>query len=307
MKFTFKQFQEKYPNEDACLDKIFQMRFSDLKFCPECAAETTFHRVKKRKCYECKWCGYQIFPMAGTVFEDTKTPLTLWFHAIYLMTASRNGVSAKELERQLGVTYKCAWRMGHQIRKLLGWDSQAPKPLSGNVQIDEAYFGGHRKGPGGRGALNKTIVMAMIEEKGRVIAKVIPTVTSNVVIPLIKEHVIPGTQITTDELKLYKGVVKIGMEHDIVQHRLKEFVNKRGRHTNTPEGFWSLIKRSILGTHVWVSGKYLPQYLYEYEFRYNNRHSVLPMFELAFESLRPLVEQPQNPPNGLDSENVLPF
>lgn len=148
MKFTFKHFQSLYPNDDVCLEKIFQIRYGHLEFCPECAAQTTFHRVKKRKCYECKQCGFQLYPTAGTVFEKTRTNLTKWFHAMYLMTSTRNGVSAKEIERHLGVTYKCAWRMAHQLRKLMA--GKGDQPLFGKVQVDEAYYGGYRKGKSGR-------------------------------------------------------------------------------------------------------------------------------------------------------------
>lgn len=296
MKFTYKKFKERYPNDDACLDKLFRIRFSEMTFCPDCAAQTSFYRVKKRKCYECKHCGYQVFPMANTIFHNTKTPLTDWFHAMYLMTSSKNGVSAKEIQRALGVTYKCAWRMAHQLRKLMG--GKADTLLSGKVQIDEAFMGGHHSGKRGRGAKNKTIVLGMVEENGRIIAKVIPALGNATMLPVIQENVKPGTHITTDEFLVYKNVLKSGMTHDVVKHRLREFVNKAGNHTNTIEGFWSILKRSISGTHVWVSGKHLPKYLDEFEFRYNNRHSVIPMFEVAFEVLRPSSIEPQSPQNG---------
>ncbi|MFB0564699.1 MAG: transposase, partial [Candidatus Aminicenantaceae bacterium] len=106
MKFTIDEFRKMYPDDDACLDKIFSLRYGNLKVCPQCKKQTKFHRVKKRTCYECQWCGYQLYPTKNTIFEKTTTPLHLWFYAIYLMTATRSGVSAKEIERQLGVTYK---------------------------------------------------------------------------------------------------------------------------------------------------------------------------------------------------------
>src|SRR5947209_8504964 len=115
MKFTITDFRNKYPTNDACLDEIMRLRFGDSIECPQCKGKAKFHRVKSRKCYECQWCGYQIHPTKGTPFEHSPTPLSHWFYAIYLMTATRSGVSAKELERQLGVTYKCAWRMAMQI------------------------------------------------------------------------------------------------------------------------------------------------------------------------------------------------
>lgn len=296
MKFTFQDFQKRYPNDDICLDKLFQMRYGNQAFCPDCAAETKFYRVKKRKCYECKHCGYQLFPMAGTIFENTKTNLTKWFHAMYLMTSTRNGVSAKEIERHLGVTYKCAWRIGHQLRKLLGLNTKGK--LSGDVQVDEAFLGGYRKGSSGRGARNKTIVIGMVEKDGRIVVQTAPDIKKWTVLDLIKANVDTGTTITTDEYLVYRNLAKMGYDHFAVRHRLKEFVTKDGKHTNTIEGFWAMLKRSISGTHIWVSPKHLPKYLDEFEFRYNNRHSVIPMFEVAFEVLRPSSEAIQSPPNG---------
>lgn len=295
MKFTYNKFKEQYSTDDICLERLFQIRFGHVKFCTSCGAETTFHRVKKRRCYECKHCGYQVYPTAGTVFEKTRTSLTKWFHAMYLMTSTRNGVSAKEIERHLGVTYKCAWRMAHQLRIMLAGNSDPL--LSGKVQVDEAFMGGHYSGKRGRGAKNKTIVLGMVEEGGRIVAKVIPALGNATMLPVIKETIAPGSHVTTDEFLVYRNILKFGMTHDVVKHRLREFVNKSGNHTNTIEGFWSILKRSISSTHVWVSGKHLPKYIDEFEFRYNNRHSVIPMFELALEGLRPSLAEIQSPLN----------
>lgn len=296
MKFTFNKFQKSYPTDDVCLERLFQLRHGHMKFCTCCGAETTFHRVKKRRCYECKHCGFQVYPTAGTVFENTRTPLTDWFHAMYMMTSTRNGVSAKEIERTLGVTYKCAWRMAHQLRKLLAQDAQPL--LAGKVQVDEAFMGGHYSGKRGRGAKNKTIVLGMVEDGGKIVAKVIPALGNVHMLPVIKENIAPGSHVTTDEFLVYRNLKDLDMTHDVVKHRLREFVNKAGNHTNTIEGFWSILKRSISSTHVWVSGKHLPKYIDEFEFRYNNRRSVIPMFEVALENLRPSLIEIQSPLNG---------
>jgi transposase len=292
MKFTFNQFQETYPDDDACLQKLFDMRFGQVEYCPGCAAQTTFHRVKKRKCYECKHCGHQLYPCAGTPFEKTRTSLKTWFHAMYMMTATRNGVSALEIQRTFGMTYKCAWRLAHQLRKLMG--GRETLKLHGKVQIDEAYLGGRK--PGKQGVKkNKAVVLGMVENKGNIVAKVIPSLNSDAVFSAIQDNVQPGTHVTTDELNIYRNLSALGVTHDTVQHRLKEFVNSSGNHTNQIEGFWSLLKRSISGTHVWVSHKHLPKYISEFEFRYNNRHNIKPMFEVAFEALLPSSEVSQNP------------
>ena len=137
-KFTFKQFQAQYPDDAACLDAIMQRRFGGLDCCPSCGVVSKLTRIEGRRAYACKE-GCHIYPCAGTEFEHSSTPLTLWFHAMYLMTSTRNGVSAKELQRQLGVTYKCAWRIGHQLRLLMAARDKAnnPGPLTGHIEVDE--------------------------------------------------------------------------------------------------------------------------------------------------------------------------
>src|SRR5438105_4155429 len=142
MKYTFQSFQTEYPDDAACLAKLMEINYGGTKiFCPACGAETTFHLMSKRRAYACQDCGHHIYPCAGTIFHKSPTPLTKWFFAMYLMTSTRHGVAAKELERQLGVTYKCAWRMAHELRKLMAAaDHQGP--LSGHVEIDETYMGG---------------------------------------------------------------------------------------------------------------------------------------------------------------------
>src|SRR3990167_6120201 len=118
MKYTIKEFRKDFPDDNACLNYIFNKRYGKGFVCPSCS-KMGFYRVKGRKCYACAWCGYQIHPIAGTIFHKSSTPLTLWFHALFLFSTSRNGVAAKELERQLGVTYKTAWRIAKHIRQLM--------------------------------------------------------------------------------------------------------------------------------------------------------------------------------------------
>lgn len=117
-KYTIQDFKKEYPNDDACLRKIFMNRYGNLKICPHCEKATTFHKVRGRKCYECARCGFQLHPLANTIFHKSSTSLRDWFLAMFLFASSKNSVSGKELERQLGVTYKTAWRIGNQIRKL---------------------------------------------------------------------------------------------------------------------------------------------------------------------------------------------
>jgi transposase-like protein len=138
MKFTIQDFKKRFPNDDACLEELMQLSYGAVTDCPECQKKTKFHRVRARRSYECQWCGYQVYPTAGTPFEKTTTPLTQWFYVLYLMSATRSGVAAKEVERQLGVTYKTAWRMCHQIRKLMADDG-------GDVKVDQTHIGGKQR------------------------------------------------------------------------------------------------------------------------------------------------------------------
>ncbi len=162
MRYTIKQFQADFPNDDVCLDTVFENRYSHVKDCPKCGVvNTKFYRVKGRKCYACMHCGYQLHPLTHTIFHKSETPLTSWFYTIYLFSVSKNGVSAKEIERHLGVTYKTAHRMARQIRKLM---ADGGDPLTGEVEIDETYIGGRRKLA--HKFDNKSVVFGMVERNG---------------------------------------------------------------------------------------------------------------------------------------------
>lgn len=158
MKYTFKQFQEQFPNDAACLLAIMNIQFGGTRItCPSCGvAEAQFHAMTTRKAFACQNCGHHIYPCAGTIFHKSSTKLTNWFFAMYLMTSTRHGVAAKELERQIGCTYKTAWRMAHELRKLMT-SADGKGPLSGHIEIDETFIGGRNRGRGHKNALkNKT-------------------------------------------------------------------------------------------------------------------------------------------------------
>ena len=160
--FSVREFFQRFPDDEACLQHIMDVRFGMKHVCRACGKEATFHRMSERRAFACAACGDHVYPTAGTVFEDTRTPLQLWFYAIYLFVTTRHGVSGKVLQRQLGVTYKTAWRMGMKIRELIAANDDFSM-LQGHVEMDEAYVGGRRPGKRGRGAEGKTIVMAMKE------------------------------------------------------------------------------------------------------------------------------------------------
>ncbi len=270
MKYTVKHLRAEFGTDAKCLQFVFDNRYGKDFVCPQCKATGKFYLIASRKRFDCV-CGFTVSPLAGTIFHKSSTPLTLWFHSIFLFASSRNGVSAKELERQLGVTYKTAWRLAKQIRILF---AQANNPLSGVVEADETYMGGKRQGKRGRGAENKTPVFGIVERKGRVKAEVVESIKIKTIQPIIDSSVIKGTTIMTDEFNVYNRVKQSGYDHQTVQHGLGEYV--RGLvHSNSIEGFWSQLKRSINGTHHAISKKYLQLYVDEFVYRYNYRGQAL--------------------------------
>ncbi len=267
--YTFLQFQADYPDSDACLDKIMGLRYGGNPHCNECKRETKYHRIAKRRAYACQFCGSHVYPCVGTPFEKSTTPLYKWFYAMYLFTTTRHGVPAKELERQLGVTYKCAWRMAHEIRKLMAdLDVIA---LFGQVEVDETYIGGKKSGgKRGRGAPGKTVVVGLKQRQGPVKTQTVIDAKRRTTGPIIREKVRQGSVVYTDEWFAYRGLERSGFTHETVNHGAGEWV-KGLSHTNSIEGYWSQVKRSIRGTHIHVSGKHLPKYLAEFDFRHNTK------------------------------------
>lgn len=269
MRYTKKQFEAEYPGDDACLESVFQERFGDLKYCPKCGAETKFYRVKKRQCYACMHCSYQLFPLADTIFRKTTTPLKDWFYAIYLFSVAKNGVSAKELERHLGVTYKTAWRMCREIRRLMAEEMGQIGGDGEVVEVDETYIGGRKRGRN-ISFQDKQIVFGMVERNGSAKAQVVRTAGTRVLLPVITDGVAKGTLINSDEYAPYKNLPKMGYSHTTVNHSKLEYA-RGAAYTNTIEGFWSQLKRSLDGTYHAVSPKYLNFYVQEFVFRYNFR------------------------------------
>ncbi len=265
------EFFKQFPDDDTCLEHLMNVRFGKQFDCPKCKKASKFHRVTKRPVYGCQYCGHQISPMAGTPFARSSTPLQKWFYALYLFTTTRHGVPAKELQRQLSVTYKTAWRMGHEIRKYMG-KVDGDDGLSGHVEIDETYIGG-RGGQRGRPdpkTTHKTVVFGMVERGGKIMTKVVPDVKRSTLVPIIKENVEQGTTLSTDEMTSYWYLYKQGFKHGMVNHGQEEWA-KGIHHTNTIESFWARLKLSIRGTHVHVSKMHMPKYLAEFEYRYNMR------------------------------------
>ncbi|MEX1112851.1 MAG: IS1595 family transposase [Patescibacteria group bacterium] len=266
-RFTIADFNKQYPSDEACLDEVFQNRYGALKSCPGCGVvDTKFFKLKGRKAYSCMHCGHQLHPLAGTIFHKSATPLKNWFYAIYLFSTSKNGVSAKELERQLGCTYKTAWRIAKQVRLLM---EQNADKLDGIVEADETFIGGRIKGQANKWT-NKTAVIGATERKGKAKAWVAEANVTNAT-PFIKASVSDDAELHTDESAIYRRTT---VSRKIIKHVEKEYV--RGNiHTNSIEGFWSQLKRSINGTYHAVSPKYLQTYVDEFVFRYNLRNVLV--------------------------------
>jgi transposase len=194
--YTLKQFQAQFPDDAICLEWLKNYLYPDGIYCVKCEATTKHHRVVSRPSYSCDRCGHHVHPTADTIFHKSPTPLTTWFYATYLMAQTRCGISAKQIQRETGVTYKTAWRMFKQIRSMLEDD----KPIGGSgrgVETDEAYFGGYRKSGGGRrlrgdkGETYKTAVVGMVERKGRIVAKAVPDTKSATLLENMREYILP--------------------------------------------------------------------------------------------------------------------
>ncbi|QLH40626.1 MAG: IS1595 family transposase [Defluviicoccus sp.] len=283
-KLTVRDFFERFPDDDACLDHIMEVRHGERHVCGACQQEATFHRLAKRPAYSCSRCGHHVYPCAGTIFQDSRTSLQMWFYAIFLFVTTRHGVSGKELQRTLGVTYKTAWRMGHQIRQLMD-KADGFAMLQGHVELDEAYVGGHRPGKRGRGAAGKTIVMGLKKRGGEIAAEVIPNVKKDTLRNVVLRNVEPGSTVSTDELVSYGLLTGDGYQHGQVKHGAREFAvydyrSGEMHHTNHVESFWKLFKTSVRSTHIHVSAKYMQRYLDEFTFRSNHRHMENAMFDL---------------------------
>lgn len=257
---------ERFGSEEKCRDYLEHLRWPDGVECPRCG-EQSISRIEKRKQFECNACRYQFSVTAGTVFHDSHLPLWKWFLAIYMIGESKKGISHKQLQRTLGVSYKTAWHLGHRIRSAMEEDS--PIPLRGIVEIDETWIGGKGSDPW----VNKTMILGAVERGGKVRLTIQPGRDPASLHRTVEKIVDDKARaIYTDSAPVWGDMSDDDTRHEQVNHHAEEWVRAQV-HTNTVEGVWSLLKRSVVGTYHQLSTKHLPAYLDEVAFRFNNREN----------------------------------
>jgi transposase len=292
------EFMREYPDDAACLDHLWRQRYApdgEHATCPKCQQERVFRKyatAQGRQSWTCTGCGLHVHPTAGTILHKSSTSLHLWYYAMYLMTSTRCGISAKQLERQIGVSYRTAWRMLNKIRNELMADDG--EPLSGDVEVDETSVDGKPRkqqgqhshlaiGPDRRSEAAKlrersrATVFAAVERGGRIKATVLPSRRGPALKRQVVRWVMPESIVITDDWPAYNGLERHYISHSRINHSAGLYV-EGSTHTNTVEGFFGHLKPAIRGTYRKVSHRWLQGYLNEFVFRYNERHTATPMF-----------------------------
>lgn len=270
------ELMEAFPDEQACIDHLRAIRWFNGASCPHCGGVKIYHFSDQRT-HKCGDCRQRFSIKVGTIFEDTKLPLRKWFIAMWMITSHKKGIASTQLAKDLKITQKSAWFVLHRLRHAARTQS-FNAPLEGEIEVDETFVGGKNKNRHankkieGRGGKGKAVVIGAIERGGRLVAKVIPTVTIQIAEAFIADTVAGRVNlVATDDSAVY---VKVGDKrpHGKVNHLRGEYV--RGRvHTCTIDGYWSQLKRQIFGIHHWVSAKHLGRYVDENSWRYNERET----------------------------------
>lgn len=292
--YTVRDFQAEFPTDDACLEWLWRQNHSAdgrTAECPKCGRERRFHRVRSRHSYSCDSCGHHIHPTAGTIFHKSTTPLRSWFHAVFLLSQTRCGISAKQLQREIGVTYKTAWRMFNKIRQMLQDDDDSP--LTGAVEADETTWGGkirasdrsraptesERRQHAIRIIQQRPTILGAVERGGRVRVRVVNERNMEVIGKFIDDNLSPEATLYTDDWGAYTRIGRRFAAHHRIAHKYAIYADGHV-HTQTIEGFFGNVKRGLSGVQHSVSRKWLQLYVQEFAFKYNHRNRGVPMFKL---------------------------
>ena len=268
---TIVEFQERFRTEEACREYVARLRWPEGFCCPRCGHRKSW--ATKRGLLRCCQCDYQVSVTAGTIFQDTRKPLRLWFWAIWYITSQKHGVSALGLQRVLGLTrYETVWIWLHKLRTAMvrpGRDR-----LGGLVEVDETYIGGEKPGKRGRGAAGKALVLVAVEDKsnhlGRIRLRRVANASSASLIPVVQDGVAPGSTVRTDGWSGYVGLVSKGYTHEVVRQDADVGENL----LPLAHRVIALLKRWLTGTHQGaVRPSHLDYYLDEFTFRFNRRTS----------------------------------
>ena len=293
---TLSTIAKHFSDEEAAWAFLEQTKWPNGPVCPRCgvvgnayfltpkqgARTTRTGKTTYRRLWKCGACRQQFSVLVGTVMEDSKIPVSKWLLAIHMLNAGKNGVSALELSRTLGIGYRAAWFMAHRIRYAMApqpsEQEQPPTRLQGVVEADETYIGGRARGKRGRGAANKTPVVTLVERNGEARSQVVTNVTGENVRAILQRHVEADATLMTDGYQIYRQPGQAFAAHHTVDHGAGEYARTVGEgetavraHINTAEGYFSQLKRSLDGTHHHVSEKHLPRYLAEFDYRYSTR------------------------------------
>jgi transposase len=296
--YSVTEFNREFPDDAACLEHLWRARYSaDGKHaeCPKCKRERAFKKYamkRGRQSWTCTGCGQHIHPTAGTIFHNSSTSLRLWFHAMYLMTSTRCGISAKQLERELGVSYKTAWRMMNKIRNRAMNDANGEQ-LAGDVEIDETSWGGRPRrklrsySEVAKFREAKPTILGMVERGGKVRLRVIPSRRGPALSREVRANVNPSAIIFTDDWQAYKPLRGEFLDHRVINHSAGVYV-EGDIHTNSIEGLFGNMKTGMRGAYKKVSRRWLQSYLDEYAWRYSNRNGDRAMFaKLVERSAKP--------------------